>query len=588
MNFLHKDKESLTKREKFNKLKWQRLNIILIIMTAGFIAVIIKLAWLQLLQGEALAMKAERQHRRLIDIEGERGNIYDRKRRELAVNLDMPSLYGIPSSIGNPSYVVKKLSHIVDLDTAALKDKLGSKKHFAWIKRRVPPDLAEKIEAMNIKGIGIAPERKRFYPKKELSGHILGFTNTDSHGLEGIEKYYEQSLNGEKGALVLERDARGQAVLTSTHRDTLKGNDLVLTIDEVIQYITEKELEAAVDEHNAAGGVGIVMDPHSGAILAMAVSPRFNPNTPDNYGAGGWRNRAITDIYEPGSTFKIVTASAAVEEKLFSPNEIVHDGSGSMNFGRAVIHDPHPKGKPMTFREVISHSSNIGSAKIGIKLGDKRLYEYIRAFGFGDKSGIDLPGEVRGIVRHPESWSGRSLATISIGQEVGVTPIQLASAMSVIANGGLLVRPHIVSEVIDLKGNVKKIHPEIVRRVISGSTSKKMTDILKWVVSNEGTGKLAAVDGFSVAGKTGTAQKVDPETGRYSRNKFISSFTGFVPADSPEMVILIVIDEPKGVSWGGSVAAPVFHRVARQALRYMHVEPEEQQKITIMAKNNEN
>jgi len=266
----------------------------------------------------------------------------------------------------------------------------------------------------------------------------------------------------------------------------------------------------------------------------------------------------------------------------------VHDGSGSMNFGRAVIHDPHPKGKPMTFREVISHSSNIGSAKIGIKLGDKRLYEYIRAFGFGDKSGIDLPGEVRGIVRHPESWSGRSLATISIGQEVGVTPIQLAGAMSVIANGGLLVRPHIVSEVIDLKGNVKNIHPEIVRRVISGSTSKKMTDILKWVVSNEGTGKLAAVDGFSVAGKTGTAQKVDPETGRYSRNKFISSFTGFVPADSPEMVILIVIDEPKGVSWGGSVAAPVFHRVARQALRYMHVEPEEQQKITIMAKNNEN
>ncbi len=585
MNFLDKDKESLTKREKFTRLKWRRVNIIFIIMTAGFIAVIIKLAWLQLLQGEALAMKADRQHRRLIDIEGERGNIYDRNGRELAVNLDMPSLYGIPSSIGDPSFVVKKLSHIVEFDTVSVKNKLDSKKHFTWIKRRLPPDLAEKVEAMNIKGIGLAPEKKRFYPKKQLSGHIIGFTNTDSHGLEGIEKFYENSLNGEKGALVLERDARGKAVLTSSHMDTLKGNDLVLTIDEVIQYITEKELEAAVDGHNASGGVGIVMEPHTGAILAMAVSPRFNPNTPDKFGAGGWRNRAITDVYEPGSTFKIVTASAAVEEKLFSPNEIVHDGSGSMNFGKAVIHDPHPKGKPMTFREVISYSSNIGSAKIGIKLGDKRLYEYMRAFGFGEKSGIDLPGEVRGIVRHPDSWSGRSLATISIGQEVGVTPVQLAAAMSVIANGGLLVRPHLVSEEIDLKGKVKKMHPEIVRRVISESTSKKMTDILKWVVSNEGTGKLAAVDGFSVAGKTGTAQKVDPETGRYSKSKFISSFIGFVPADSPELVILIVVDEPKGISWGGSVAAPVFHRVAQQALRYMHVEPEEQQKITVMAKN---
>ena len=583
MNFLNKDKEPVTRKDQFNRLRWRRLNFILIFMTVGFIAVIIKLAYLQLLQGEALAMKADRQHRRLIDIEGERGIIYDRNRRELAVNLDMPSLYGIPSSIDNPAYVVKKLSYVVDFDTATVKDRLDSKKHFTWIKRRLSPDIAGKIEAMNIKGIGFAPERKRFYPKRELIGHILGFTNTDSHGLEGIEKYYEESMKGKKGALVLEMDARGQAVLTSTHLDALKGNDIVLTIDEVIQYMTEKELDNAVNEHHAAGGVSIVMNPHTGEILAMAVSPRFNPNTPDKYGSGAWRNRAITDVYEPGSTFKIVTASAAVEEKLFSPNEIVHDGSGSFNFGGGVLHDPHPKGKPMTFREVISHSSNIGSAKIGIKLGDKRLYKYIKAFGFGDKSGIDLPGEVRGIVRDPAGWSGRSLATIAIGQEVGITPIQLVTAMSVIANGGLLVKPHVVSETVDLNGNVKKINPEIVKRVISENTSKKMTDILKWVVSNEGTGKLAAVDGFSVAGKTGTAQKIDPETGRYSKNRFISSFIGFVPADSPEIVMLVVVDEPKGLAWGGSVAAPVFHRVAEQALRYMHVESEEQQKITITA-----
>ncbi|MCC7202697.1 MAG: penicillin-binding protein 2 [Nitrospirae bacterium] len=588
MNFPDKDKESLTKREKFCRLKRRRLNIIFIIITAGFITAIIRLAWLQLLQGEALAMKAEKQHRRFVDIEGERGNIYDRNRRELAVNLDMPSLYGIPSSITDPSFVVKKISRVVDIDTSAVKSKLDSRKHFAWIKRRISPDLAEMVEAMNIKGIGLAPEKKRFYPDKELIGQVLGFTNTDNHGLEGIEKYYEESLNGDKGALVLERDARGQAVLTSTNLDGLKGNDLVLTIDEVIQYITEKELDSSVEKHSAAGGIGIVMDPHTGEILSMAVSPRFNPNTPEKYTAGSWRNRAITDVYEPGSTFKIVTASAALEEKLFSPNEIVHDGSGSMKFGKTVIHDPHPKGTPMSFREVISHSSNVGSAKIGIKLGDKRLYKYMRAFGFGDKSGIDLPGEVRGLVRSPESWSGRSLATISIGQEVGITPIQLTAAMAVIANGGLLVRPHIVSEEIDHMGNSKRINPEIKSRVISESTSKKMTDILKWVVSNEGTGKLAAVDGFSVAGKTGTAQKADPATGRYSSSKFISSFIGFLPADSPELVILIVIDEPRGVSWGGSVAAPVFHSVAEQALRYLHVEPAEQQKITIMAKNSDN
>ena len=378
-------------------------------------------------------------------------------------------------------------------------------------------------------------------------------------------------------------DARGRAVLTSAHMDTLKGDDLVLTIDEVIQYITERELDAAVEGHNAAGGIGIVMKPYSGEILAMAVNPKFNPNTPDKYGAGQWRNRAITDVYEPGSTFKIVTASGALEEKLISPNEIIHDGSRSMNFGGGVIHDPHPKGEPMSFKDVISHSSNIGAAKIGIRLGKERLYKYIKAFGFGDKSGIDLPGEVKGIVRNPSVWSGRSLATISMGQEIGVTPVQLIAAMSAIANGGWLVKPHIVSEIIDVNGNAKKTNTEIVRRAISESTSRKMVEILKSVVSDEGTGKLADIAGFTSAGKTGTAQKIDPETGRYSKNRFVSSFVGFVPADSPEIVILIIVDEPKGVAWGGSVAAPVFKSVAGQTLQYLHIEPEKRQEITIMA-----
>lgn len=571
--------------ELFARSKWRRFNIIAVLIIIGFISVITKLAYLQLFQGEALAMKAERQRLQVADIEGDRGVIYDRVMRELAVNLDMPSIFGVPYSIEDPLKVAKRLSTEVDINSKILAKRLDNDRQFTWIRRRMSPEIVKKIEAMNLKGIGFIPETKRFYPKRELIGHILGFTDIDNHGIEGIERYHEESLRGRNGTIILERDARRRPVLSSTLLDPLKGNDLVLTVDEVIQYIMEKELATAVDEHNASDGVGIVMDPHSGEILAMAVYPRFNPNTPDKYRSEQWRNRAITDVYEPGSTFKLVVASGILEEGLISPNEIVHDGSGSMAYGGGVIHDPHPTGQPMTFKEVVAHSSNVGTAKIGIKLGKERLYKYAKAFGFGDKTGIDLPGEVRGIVRYPSAWSGRSLVTISIGQEIGITPIQLITAMSAVANGGWLVRPHIVSEIIDSHGNVKKIKSEIVRRAISDSTSRKMVEILKEAVGPDGTGKLAALNGFPVAGKTGTAQKIDPVTGGYSRSRFISSFVGFVPADSPEIAILVIVDEPKGVAWGGSVAAPVFKRVAEQTLEYMHIEPKERERITIMAQN---
>lgn len=571
--------------DKFARLRWRRFGIISFVILLGFIAVISKLAYLQLLEGKVLAMKAERQHRRLIEVEGKRGVIYDKAMREIAVNLDMTSVYGVPSAIENPSVVAKKISGEVGIDTLTLAKKLDNDRQFVWLRRRMSPDLITKIADMNLKGIGFVPEARRFYPKRELSGHILGFTDIDNHGSEGIERYYEKSLQGKKGSIVMERDARRNPLLANTLLEPLKGNDLILTMDEVIQYIMEKELFAGVEKHNAVSGVGIVMNPYTGEILAMAVYPRFNPNTPDDYNSGQWRNRAITDLYEPGSTFKLVVASASLEEGLMSPNEIVHDGSGSLTYGGGTIHDPHPLGRPMTFKEVIAHSSNVGTAKIGISLGKDRLYKYAKAFGFGDKTGIDLPGEVRGIIRDPVSWSGRSLVTISIGQEVGITPIQLVTAISAIANGGLIVKPHMVSGIIDSSGNVEKIKPEIIRRAINTTTSKKMTDILKEVVSTEGTGKLADINGFSVAGKTGTAQKIDTATGRYSRTAFISSFVGFVPADAPELAILVVIDEPKGVAWGGSVAAPVFKKVAEQSLQYLHIEPEKREKITIMADN---
>jgi len=554
-------------------------------MVFGFLSVITRLAYLQIFKGEALAMKAERQVRQVVEIEGERGVIYDRAQREVAVNIDIPSMYGIPYSIDDPQAIARKIAKVVDIHPDSLAKRLDNDSKFTWIRRRISPDIVDKITAMDLKGIGFIPETKRFYPKRELIGHILGFTNIDNRGIEGIEKYYDNILRGEEGTIILERDARRRPVLTNTVNAPSKGNDLILTIDEVIQYIVEKELSIAVDEHRASSGVGIVMNPHTGEVLAMAVYPRFNPNTPDQYKPEQWRNRAITDIYEPGSTFKIVVASGILEEGLISPNEIVHDGSGVMvlNSG-GVLHDVHPTNRPMTFKDVIAHSSNIGTAKMGLRLGKERLYHYAKAFGFGEKTGIDLPGESRGIIRDPSTWSGRSLVTISIGQEIGVTPIQLINAMSAIANGGWLVRPHIVSEIRDRNGLAKKINPEIIRRVLSKETSRKMTEILKEVVSREGTGKLAAMSGFSVAGKTGTAQKIDPETGRYSRDRYISSFVGFVPADSPEIAILVIVDEPKGIAWGGSVAAPVFKRIAEQTLQYLHVTPKDINQITIMAK----
>ena len=570
--------------EVFNRIKRRRLKIMTGVMITGFSLVIGKLAYLQVFKGEALATRAEKQYSEMIEVEGVRGVIYDRLRRELAVNLDMPSVYGVPYNIKDPGGVAKKIAAEVDLDSKFLTNKLDNKKQFVWIRRRLSPEIVKRLEEMDLKGIGFSPETKRFYPKKELIGHILGFTDIDNHGIEGIERYYERSLRGKKGSIVLERDAHHKTVLTNTLLDPLKGEDLILSIDEVIQYIMEKELAMAVDKHNAAGGVGIVMNPYTGEILAMSVHPRFNPNTPGDYKSGEWRNKAITDVYEPGSTFKFVVASGILEEGLISPNEIVHDGSGSMVYGGSVIHDPHPAGVPLTFKDVIAHSSNVGTAKIGIKLGQERLYKYATLFGFGNKTGIDLPGEVRGIFRNPSTWSGRSLITISIGQEIGITPVQLITAMSAIANGGWLVRPHILSGVVNSAGEVKSIRPEIIRRVISEAASRKMTEILKDVVGPDGTGKLAATNGFTVAGKTGTAQKIDPETGRYSKSKFISSFVGFVPAEAPEIAILVVVDEPKGVAWGGSVAAPVFRNVAEQALEYMHIEPEELKEIPVMAK----
>jgi cell division protein FtsI (penicillin-binding protein 3) len=361
----------------------------------------------------------------------------------------------------------------------------------------------------------------------------------------------------------------------------IPGHALTLTIDEVIQYIAEKELEETVNHTRAKGGTVIVLEPQTGAVLALAVSPRFDPNavaalTPDR-----WRNRALTDTYEPGSTMKVVVAAAALEEKVMMPSTMLFAENGRMAVANTTIHD-HEKMGWITFAQMIQKSSNIGAAKTGMALGESRLHRYLQAFGFGQRTEVDLPGEVNGLLKSPKDWGKRSLASISMGQEIGVTPMQMVTAVAAIANNGVLMKPYVVSEVRDQKGMlIKDVQPQVRRRVVSPETAKTLTTVLEGVVTN-GTGTKAAMPGFRVAGKTGTAQKVDPRTGTYSNSQFIVSFVGFVPADAPRLAMIVVVDEPQGEAWGGTIAAPIFKRVGEQVLNYLGVSREDQIKIAMM------
>ncbi|HEY5594333.1 MAG TPA: penicillin-binding protein 2, partial [Nitrospiria bacterium] len=388
---------------------------------------------------------------------------------------------------------------------------------------------------------------------------------------------------GEKGWVVVERDALGRSVFPKglDYFAPSRGNDLVLTIDEVIQHVVESEMDAVMEQTRAAGGFAIVMDPRTGEVLALVVRPGFNPNRIEWQDPEQWRNRAVTDLYEPGSTLKIVTAAAALQEGAAGPADIFYCEEGRMVLAGGTIRD-HKKEGYLTFSEVIQKSSNIGTVKIAMRLGDKPLYRYLRAFGFGEKTGIDIVGESPGMLKEPRAWSGRSLASIAIGHEIAATPIQVIAAVSAIANGGWLVRPRLVSEIRNPDGRVATAFlPEIRRQAVSLETAKQMMSILEGTVSKDGTGEKAAIPGYRVAGKTGTSQKIDPVTKRYSMRETVSSFVGIVPAEDPRIVVLVVVDTPSGDSWGGSVAAPVFKRIAEPVLRYLGVPPRTQERIVV-------
>ncbi|HEU4685427.1 MAG TPA: penicillin-binding protein 2 [Nitrospira sp.] len=560
----------------------KRRYAMLVLLLCGFGGILFRLVNLQVLQAAELTARADRQHQKTVTFEGARGTVTDRHGKVLAMNVEVPSVFGVPTALGNAAATARSLSSVLNVRREELEKKLRQDRSFVWLARKVEPEQGRRLEQLSLDGVGVVMEGRRFYPKGPLLSHVLGFAGMDGQGLEGLERRYESHLHGEKRVTILQRDALGRTVFPKglAENAPAQGHSLTLTIDEVIQYIAEKELDDAVNRTHAKAGTIIVMEPQTGAILAMAVSPRFDPNAVGALTPDRWRNRALTDTYEPGSTMKVVVAAAALEEKVMMPGTMLYGENGRMVVASTTIHD-HEKMGWMTFAQMVQKSSNIGAAKTGMALGEQRLYRYLQSFGFGQKTDIDLPGEVSGLLKAPKEWRRRSLASISMGQEIGVTPLQMVAAISTVANNGVLMKPYVVSEIRDHRGIlVKEQVPQVRRRVVSPDTARTLTAILEGVVTS-GTGTKAAIPGFRVAGKTGTAQKVDPRTGTYSATQFVGSFVGYVPAEAPKLAMIVVIDEPQGEAWGGVVSAPVFRRVGEQVLNYLGVSRGDEVKIAM-------
>jgi cell division protein FtsI (penicillin-binding protein 3) len=527
-----------------------------------------RLFFIQFFRSDYLTAIAKKQHNQLVELEPRRGTIYDCNLKAQAFNMSMDSLYAVPNAIKNPEGVISQLQPILGVERNYLQDRLDRKKSFIWLARKLTPDKSEEIKKLNIKGLGFLKETKRIYPNSYLASHIIGFSGMDNVGLEGVEMSYNNYLKGAPGWAIFLRDARLKKLdIWEKMVAAQDGLDLVLTIDEVIQYIAERELERAYKTFHAKGASIVVMDPHTGRILAMANRPTYDLNDHAHVSKDSIRNRAICDLFEPGSVFKIVTASAAFEEKKVTEEDVFFCENGAYQVGGRTLHDHTAHGN-LTFRQVIEESSNIGTVKVAMLLGPDTLYRYIKGFGFGSKLGVDLSGEISGMLSPVRLWSKTSITAVPIGQEVGVTALQLASAISVIANGGQLMKPYVIDSVRDVQGRlVKQNKPVLIRKVISVDTAMRIKKILTGVIE-EGTGKLGKVLGFSAAGKTGTAQKLEPN-GSYSHNKFVASFIGFCPAEDPLITVVVTVDEPHPYYYGGVVAAPVFQKVAGDVIRYL-------------------
>ncbi len=521
-----------------------------------------------------LLERARRQQRLFIEIPAVRGKILDRRGRELAVSIAQPSIYAVPRSVppSERERLARELAKTFKVSEKDMRERLSRDKLFVWVKRKASFQEAALAEKFAKGTVGVIMEKERVYPFGETASSILGLCDIDGRGLEGLEAQYERDLKGEQGYRQLMRDGRGRPLFGRDEKSVppRDGNDLQITIDLFIQHLFERELKRAHEQWKAKGAWGVVLDPRDGSVLAMATVPGHDPQARASLPKGALRNRAVVDFYEPGSVFKVVTAAAALEEKKVALTDTFNCENGAYRRGKFILHDVHPYGM-LDVPSVFIKSSNIGTVKIAEKIGAKTLHAYARRFGFGEATGIDFPGEVSGFLRPVAKWSKTSIAAIPIGQEVTVTPLQLARAYAAVANGGTLVKPHLISRVIDPQGQEVRtwLAPAEPRAVISPEVAAVLRDILRRAVE-EGTGQRALVEGIPVGGKTGTAQKLqdDPRKG-YSHSKFVSSFVGMAPAGSPILVMVVMVDEPQGAYYGGTVAAPVFSAVVREALPYL-------------------
>jgi cell division protein FtsI (penicillin-binding protein 3) len=556
--------------------KYLRFRVVTIGIFFGlFLGVICaKAAYLQIYRGSWLSQLAADQYEASVKTSGKRGTIYDRKMSELAVSIQVTSIAAYPARIGDPAKTAAALAKPLHLDRSSLQQSFRSKKTFVWVKRQATPREVEKIKALNLNGIGFVPEYNRFYPKKTLAAQVIGFTGIDGAGLEGLEHFYDRSLKGAETEYTCLRDALGKRFVSNgaTLQD-FSGKNLILTIDQTVQFIAERTLEDTVTEFDADSGIAIVMDPKSGALLAIAQYPFFNPNAYREFTSVNWRNRAITDSIEPGSTLKIFSATTAIASGYSSPNTIFFCENGAYRIGRKTVRDVSAHGW-LSLQQIVKYSSNIGAIKISEIVGAKHLFNTLRDFGFGAKTGIDCPGETPGSLSNYRHWTRMDTSAISFGHGMAASPLQLVTAVSAIANNGVLMKPYLVAAVTDQNNQtVQSFTPHVVRRVVSESTARKISAILKTVVAEGGTGTQAALQGFSVGGKTGTAKKIGPD-GTYSDDDYIASFVGFTPVDNPAITVLIIIDEPRKQYYGGVVAAPAFRRIAQETLNYLNVHPD--------------
>ncbi|MEZ4524825.1 MAG: penicillin-binding protein 2 [Desulfobacterales bacterium] len=557
-----------------SKNKEMRISIIGWSFTLCFLIVAGKAVYLQVHRSPDLSRKAAEQYEKTLTIQGKRGIIYDRNHREMAVSIDVVSVAAYPGRVKDTAATAEALGKILRLDPRELRLHLISRRSFIWIKRQVTPDEEKAVRALGMEGIDFIPEHSRFYPNRTVAAQLTGFTGVDGHGMEGIEFYYDSYLKGAERKFTVLTDARGKKFEAEQDKENdYSGNNVVLTIDRTIQYITEKVLRETVDAFSAKSGMAVVMEPSTGAVLALANVPLFNPNSFGSFSREIWRNRCVTDAFEPGSTMKIFSASAAIESGGCTPDSIFYCENGRYRIGENTVHDTQPHGW-LTLAKIIKYSSNIGAIKMSEMIGPEAMHTTLKNFGFGEKTGLDCPGETTGSLAPYRRWSKITAGTIAFGHGISVSAIQMAAGLSAIANKGVLMKPYIVEAVTDPGGMIiRKFAPAKIRNAISAQTAETIKNMMTAVTEEGGTGIKAALEGYTVCGKTGTARKLN-KRGEYTREAHLSSFVGFAPVENPRIAVVVIVDEPKQQHYGGLVPAPAFKQIVQETFNYLNIPPQ--------------